>query len=211
MSRRGQLQPGRPFRHLLLSNLPVSCLESPPAKAGLLLEIETWGTRHPVKSFVSENPEEWRMRKPFVSVGKLGRIGCNLFSFMRLQQKWGRGGGASSFSCPFPRAAGSAWGIRSGGTDDFGLHSSIMRRWIEIICKVGSRSPQVFRRGGRDLGRPAPGAKIDPPLQGGAHSLRPYPGFRLAPPWAILMRPLRGAAARCIALLPSSRSWSRSL
>ena len=145
MSRRGQLQPGRPFRHLLLSNLPVSCLESPPAKAGLLLEIETWGTRHPVKSFVSENPEEWRMRKPFVSVGKLGRIGCNLFSFMRLQQKWGRGGGASSFSCPFPRAAGSAWGIRSGGTDDFGLHSSIMRRWIEIICKTGWGRPGLLR------------------------------------------------------------------
>ena len=28
----------------LLSNLPVSCLESPPAKAGLLLRIETWAT-----------------------------------------------------------------------------------------------------------------------------------------------------------------------
>ena len=26
----------------LLSNLPVSCLESPPAKAGLLLKGETW-------------------------------------------------------------------------------------------------------------------------------------------------------------------------
>jgi hypothetical protein len=28
----------------LLSNMPVSCLESPPAKAGLLLKSETWGT-----------------------------------------------------------------------------------------------------------------------------------------------------------------------